>query len=64
MKDGVLPPPALANYFQVISEPTTAKGTLLDDIYIKPRPHNDEYVASVLTSYYSYHHPVFIAIKR
>ena len=59
LKDAILPP--FRQYHQVISEPTTAKGTLLDHIYIKPRP--TQYVASVLTTYYSYHDPVFVAIN-
>ncbi|XP_072041446.1 uncharacterized protein [Amphiura filiformis] len=59
MKEQVLP--AFRQYNQVIEDPTTTKGTLLDHIYIKPTPQN--YSASVLTSYYSYHHPTFVAIK-
>ena len=31
-------------------------------IYIKPIPDIDDFVASVLPTYYSYHRPVFIAI--
>ncbi|XP_072042907.1 uncharacterized protein [Amphiura filiformis] len=59
LKERILP--AFRQYDQVISESTTAKGTLLDHIYVKPKPH--DYQASVLTTYYSYHNPVFIAIK-
>ena len=33
-------------------------------MYIKPIPGIDDFVASVLPTYYSYHRPVFIAIKR
>ena len=62
LKDGTLPPKVFQNYFQAISEPTTTNQTLLDHIYIKPIP--DQFVASVLPTYYSYHRPVFIAIKR
>ena len=53
--------PPLQQYHQVISGPTTTKGTLIDHIYVKPLP--VQYVASVLTTYYSYHDAVFIAIK-
>ena len=59
MKEQVLP--AFRQYNQLIEDPTTTKGTLLDHIYIKPTPQN--YDSSVLTSYYSYHHPIFVAIK-
>ena len=57
---------SLKQYYQVISEPTTRcfpKGTLIDHIYIKPKPDSSEYSASVLTTYYSYHYPVSVAIK-
>ena len=64
MKDATLVPRVFRSYFQVISEPTTANQTLLDHIYIKPVPGIDDFVASVLPTYYSYHRPVFIAIKR
>jgi hypothetical protein len=53
--------PPLQHYHQVISESTTTKGTLIDHIYVKPLP--VQYIASVLTTYYSYHDAVFIAIK-
>ncbi|XP_072047334.1 uncharacterized protein [Amphiura filiformis] len=53
--------PSLSQYHQVITDPTTAGGTLLDHIYVKPCP--ALYYASVLTTYYSYHNPVFIAIR-
>ena len=59
LTDPVLP--AFKHYNQVIQEPTTTKGTLLDHIYIKPLPPN--YSASIMTTYYSYHHPTFVAIK-
>lgn len=59
MKENILTP--LKQYKQVITEPTTAKGTLLDHIYIKPAPSHN--TASVLTTYYSYHDPVSISIK-
>ncbi|XP_072052002.1 uncharacterized protein [Amphiura filiformis] len=52
--------PAFRQYHQVISNSTTAKGTLLDHIYVKPKP--KQYQASVMTTYYSYHQPTFIAI--
>ena len=61
LKETVLPP--LRIYQQLITEPTTANGTLLDHIYITPRPPPSRYEAGVLTSYYSYHEPVFLAIK-
>ena len=64
IKDGVLPPRPFQNYFQAISEPTTDNETLIDHIYVKPIPAVDDFVASVLPTYYSYHRPVFIAIKR
>ena len=54
--------PPFRQYQQVISKPTTQNGTLLDHIYIKPPP-QQEYIAEVLTTYYSYHNPVAIAIK-
>jgi hypothetical protein len=59
LKENILP--SFRQYEQVISDPTTAKGTLLDHIYVKPKP--QEYQASVLKTYYSYHNPTFIAIK-
>lgn len=59
MKQKVFTP--LKQYQQVITEPTTAKGTLLDHIYIKPVP--SQYIASVLTTYYSYHDPVSISVR-
>ena len=49
------------DYRQVITKPTTHAGTLIDHIYIKPPP--SEYIADVLWTYYSHHHPVAIAIK-
>ena len=49
------------DYHQVITKPTTHAGTLIDHIYIKPPP--SEYIADVLWTYYSHHHPVAIAIK-
>ena len=58
-KEDILP--AFKQYHQVITEPTTTKGTLLDHIYVKPKP--QEFKASVLTTYYSYHSPVFISIR-
>ena len=64
MKDPTLVPRVFRSYFQAISEPTTANQTLLDHIYTKPVPGIDDFVASVLPTYYSYHRPVFIAIKR
>ena len=51
---------------QVISQPTTRcfpKGTLLDHVYIRPKPASAEFEASVLTMYYSYHYPVSVAFK-
>ena len=64
IKSGTLRPKSFQNYFQAISEPTTANETLLDHIYIRPIPNTDDFVAGVLPTYYSYHRPVFIAIKR
>ena len=64
MKDGVLPPRPFRNYFQAITEPTTDNETLIDHIYIKARPAVYDFLASVLPTYYSYHRPVFIAIKH
>lgn len=61
MKESALSP--FKTYHQVITEPTTTNGTLLDHIYIKPIPLPSRYQAAVLTTYYSYHEPVFIAIK-
>jgi hypothetical protein len=58
LKEQVLP--AFKHYDQLIEQPTT-KRTLLDHIYIKPTP--PEYSTSVMTTYYSYHDPTFIAIK-
>ena len=55
LKETVLPP--LRQYSQLITEPTTTNGTLLDHIYITPRPPPSRYEAGVLTSYYSYHAP-------
>jgi hypothetical protein len=52
----------LSQYHQVITDCTTANGTLLDHIYVKPCP--PICYASVLTTYYSYHNPVFIAIRN
>ena len=49
------------DYCQVISKPTTHVGTLIDHIYIKPQP--SDYIADVLWTYYSHHHPVAIGIK-
>ena len=59
LKEQVLP--AFRHYNQLIEEPTTDKGTLIDHIYIKPTP--KKYTASVMTTYYSYHQPTFVAIK-
>ena len=59
MKDQILP--AFNSYNQLIEDPTTTGGTLLDHIYIKPTPQH--YIASVMTTHYSYHHPTFVAIK-
>ncbi len=53
--------PLFQTYHQVITKPTTKNGTLLDHIYVKPSP--DQYRAEVLSTYYSYHDPVAIAIK-
>ena len=64
MKDDTLPPKVFQNYYQAISEPTTTNETLLDHIYIRPIPSINDFIASVLPTYYSYHRPVFIAIKR
>ena len=64
MKDGVLPPKPFQNYFQAISQPTTDKETIIDHIYVKPIPAVDDFVASVLPTYYSYHRPAFIAMKQ
>ena len=64
MKDDTLPPRVFQNYYQAISEPTTTNETLLDHIYIRPIPIINDFIASVLPTYYSYHRPVFIAIKR
>ena len=64
LKDGTLPPRVFQSYFQAISEPTTINETLLDHIYIKPIPSINDFIAAVLPTYYSYHRPVFIAIKR
>jgi len=61
VKENVLQP--MRRYQQVISDPTTSNGTLLDHIYIKPHLLQSRYEAGVLTSYYSYHEPVYIAIK-
>ena len=58
-KEDILP--AFKQYHQLIAEPTTTKGTLLDHIYVRPKP--KEFKASVLTTYYSYHCPVFISIR-
>ena len=55
------PLPCFKDYLQVITKPTTHAGTLIDHIYIKPPP--SEYIADVLWTYYSHHHPVAIAIK-
>ena len=49
------------DYCQVITKPTTHVGTLIDHIYIKPQP--SDYIADVLWTYYSHHHPVAIGIK-
>ena len=64
MKDGVLPPKPFQNYFQAISQPTTDKETIIDHIYVKPIPAVDDFVASVLPTYYSYHRRAFIAMKQ
>ena len=64
MKDNTIPPRVFENYYQAISEPTTSNETLLDHIYIRPNPSINDFTASVLPTYYSYHRPVFIAIKR
>ena len=64
MKDNTIPPRVFENYYQAISEPTTSNETLLDHIYIRPKPSINDFTASVLPTYYSYHRPVFIAIKR
>ena len=64
MKDDTSPPRVFQNYYQAISEPTTTNETLLDHIYIRPIPSINDFIASVLPTYYSYHRPVFIAIKR
>ena len=64
LKEGTSPPRVFQSYFQAISEPTTTNETLLDHIYMKPIPGINDFVASVLPTYYSYHRPVFIAIKR
>ena len=52
---------AFDDYEQLIQQPTTSKGTLLDHVYIKPTP--EEYTSSPMTTYYSYHQPIFVAIK-
>ena len=52
---------ALRRYKQLIASPTTAKGTMVDHIYIKPLP--AEYNASVLASHFSYHEPISVSIK-
>ena len=53
---------AFDHYEQLIQQPTTPKGTLLDHIYIRPTP--EEYTSANLTTYYSYHEPTFVAIKK
>ena len=52
---------ALRRYNQLIDSPTTAKGTLVDHIYIKPLP--AAYKASVLASHFSYHEPISLSIR-
>jgi hypothetical protein len=52
---------AFDHYKQLVKEPTTSKGTLLDHIYIKPEP--QQYQSVPMTTHYSYHNPTFIAIK-
>ena len=56
------PIPAFVKYNQLIQQPTTSKGTLLDHIYIKPLP--QQYNSSPITTHYSYHDPTFVAIKH
>ncbi len=51
----------LSQYHQFITDPTTANGTLLDHLYVKPCP--AIFYAGVLTTYYSYHNPIYIAIR-
>jgi hypothetical protein len=58
-KENILP--VFRQYHQLINTSTTAKQTLLDHVYIKPKP--TDYHASVMTTYYSYHNPTFVAIK-
>ena len=52
---------AFNDYEQLIQQPTTSQGTLLDHIYIKPTP--QEFTSAPMTSYYSYHEPIFVAMK-
>ncbi len=55
------PIPAFEDFKQLIQQPTTSNGTLLDHIYIKPTP--QEYRSAPMTTHYSYHNPTFLAVK-
>ena len=47
-------------FTQLITQPTTSSGTLLDAVYVRdPYP----LTAGVLQSYYSYHDPTYCAVK-
>lgn len=48
--------PPLKDYNQLVREPTTLKGTLLDHIYVNNSPPNP--TAVVRSSHYSYHDPL------
>jgi len=49
------------NYQQVISKPTTISGTTIDHIYVYKV--ETIYTAGVMSSYYSYHEPIYITFK-
>lgn len=47
----------LKDFHQIITNPTTSAGTLLDPVYVDTLP--ETYCAGVLNTYYSYHEPVY-----
>ncbi|XP_064625952.1 uncharacterized protein LOC135486782 [Lineus longissimus] len=50
-------------FIQLIDDPTTTEGTLIDHMYIKTQGNSKPLQFGVLSTYYSYHDPIYCVIS-